>query len=200
MKVSLSQLGIVVLVLSWVLSLGLVLVSPERFIEATIDGDYFVNETSNSLELQSKLYLLEPNLRLQARIESLDYVERYSIDRSFPNRVNIQYETKAPLACSDEFVYYLSSRFERSTGRSTLCQQAVTIEGTNPLELLISLNHLGVSLRNLIERIEYQEDQALVTLKNGQQAIVYLNDLTVLQTIVSFSPQPEVLDLRRNYA
>jgi hypothetical protein len=200
MKVSLWQLGIGVLVLSWLMSLALVLVSPERFIVASINGDYLVAETSSSLALESKLYLLEPNLRLQTRIESLDYVSSYSIDRSLPNRVSIEFQTKVPLACSNESLYYAESRFERTGDRDSLCQNTIFIEGTNPLLLLSSIEILDSSVRNLIERIEYQEDQALVTLKNGQQVLVYPNDLTVLQTIITFSPQPEVLDLRRNYA
>ena len=200
MKVSLWQLGIGVLVLSWLMSLGLVLISPERFIVASINGDYLVAETSSSLALESKLYLLEPNLRLQARIESLDYVSSYSIDRSLPNRVSIEFQTKVPLACSVESLYYAESRFERTSNRDSLCQNTIFIEGNNPSQLLSSIEILDRSVRNLIERIEYQEDQALVTLKNGQQALVYPNDLTVLQTIITFSPQPEVLDLRRNYA
>ena len=200
MKVSLWQLGIGVILLSWMISLGLVLISPERFIVATVEGDYFTLETSRTLELESKLYLLEPNLRLQARIESLDYVSSYSIDRSLPNRVRIEFKTKLPLACSSENLYYSASRFNRTIDRTPLCQNTILIEGTNPSVLLSSIEILDSSIRNLIERIEYQEDQALVTFKNGQQALVYPNDLTVLQTIVSFSPQPEVLDLRRNYA
>jgi hypothetical protein len=200
MKVSLWQLGVGLLLLSWILSLGLVLISPERFIIASINGDYLVEETSSRLALESKLYLLEPNFRLQTRIESLDYVSSYSINRSLPNRISIEFQTKLPLACSNENLYYSESRFERTMNRDLLCQNTIFIEGTNPAQLLSSIEILDSSIRNLIERIEYQEDQALVTLKNGQQVLVYPNDLTVLQTIITFSPQPEVLDLRRNYA
>jgi hypothetical protein len=188
------------LLLSWILSLGLVLSSPQRFIVATIQGDYLVAETANSLALESKLYLLETNLRLQARLDSLDYVSNYVIERSLPNLISIQLETKIPLACSSESVYYSKSQFNHTAALSPLCENTITIEGTNPLNLLSSIDNLDSSIRNLIERIEYQEDQALVTLKNGQQALVYPSDLTVLQTIITFSPQPEVLDLRRNYA
>jgi cell division septal protein FtsQ len=200
MRASLWQLGIGVLLLSLLVSFALVFSSPERLIQASVKGDYFVSETTSRLALESKFYLLEPNLRLQSRIEALGYISNYSIERSLPNRIRIEYTTKAPLACSNNTVHYSMSQFDLSDELIPLCQNTVYIEGTNPTVLLSALEILDDGIRNLIERIEYQEDQALVTLKNGQQALVYPSDLTVLQTIITFSPQPEVLDLRRNYA
>lgn len=199
MKRSLWQAGIVTLILTWTLSLALVLSSPDRLIDARMEGDAFVEETVSTLALNEKWYLLEPTFRLASRLDQLDYLESYTIERTLPNQVRLRYVVAAPLACSASTIYYATSRFDR-VGNNAVCDGVLELEGTNPDSLLGSLQMLSQSTRNLIERIEFQADEALVTLKNGQQAIVYPTDLQGLERIVRVAPTNEVIDLRRNYA
>lgn len=199
MKLSLWQAGIVTLLLTWVVSFALVFSSPDRFIDARIEGDAFVQETTRTLALNEKWYLLEPTVRLAARLDQLDYIQSYTIERELPNKVRLRYVREAPLACSTSTIYYAQSRFDR-LATQTVCEGVIQIEGRNPDSLLGSLQALSKETRNLIERIEFQADEALVTLKNGQQVLVYPTDLQGLERIVMFAPRNEVIDLRRNYA
>lgn len=199
MKLNLWQAGILTLILSWMLSLALVLLSPERFIDAQIQGDSFVQETTRTLGLNERFYLLEPTVLLASRLEQLDYIQSYTIERSLPNQVTVQYQVHSPLACSASTVYYSQSRFQRSL-TSRICVGVTELVGMNPDVILESLQQLDPEIRNLIVRIEFQADEALVTLENGQQAIVYPTDLQGLRNIVTLTPRNEVLDLRRNYA
>lgn len=200
MKRSLWQVGLVTLTLSWVLSLALVMASPDRFIDADIEGDSFVQETTKTLALNEKLYLLEPTIRLASRLDQLDYVTSYTIERALPNKLTIRYVVETPLACSASMVYYPTSRFSRTPHHDGLCEPVIDISGVNPDVLLRALQLLDLETRNLIERIEFQAEEALVTLKTGQQAIVYPADLQGLKRLATLPLRNEVMDLRRNYA
>jgi hypothetical protein len=200
MKFSLWQAGMMTLLLTWMVSLALVLSSPERFIDSIIEGDSFVSETTRTLALNDKFYLLEPHVRLASRLDQLDYIESYTIERTLPNKVTIRYLVERPLACSTSTIYYAQSRFDRWNRNTRLCDEVIEIQGSDPDTLLVSLQLLDQGTRNLIERIEFQVNEALVTLKNGQQVIVYPTDLQGLERIVMFAPRNEVIDLRRNYA
>ena len=200
MKVQLWQFGALFFTVTMVLSITLVLISPNRFVEESIRGDYFVAETTNALELNSKLYLLQPNIVLQSSLEAIDWVDTYTIERSLPNQVVIVYQVLQPIACSETYLYYQVTRFDRSNRNETLCSSAIQLNGFIDDSMLQSLVTTPEETRNLIERIEFQQNDALVTLKNGQQAIVYSNDFTVLQSIAQLAPTNTIIDLRRNYA
>ena len=200
MKVQLWQFGALFFTVTMVLSITLVLISPNRFVEESIRGDYFVAETTNALELNSKLYLLQPNIVLQSSLDAIDWVDTYTIERSLPNQVVIVYQVLQPIACSETSLYYQVTQFERSSRNETLCSSAIQLNGFIDDSMLQSLVTTPVETRNLIERIEFQQNDALVTLKNGQQAIVYSNDFTVLQSIAQLAPTNTIIDLRRNYA
>ncbi len=200
MKSSLWQFGLLFLVTTLVLSVTLVFVSPSRFIEESIQGDYFVNETTSVLELDSKLYLLQPNVRLASALDDLDWIASYTIERALPNQVTVSYQTQTPIACSQATIYYSVSKFPRLSNNDVLCDTPIQVIGSLDEVMIDSLNSMPNAIRNLIERIEFQETDALVTMKNGQQALVYPDDFSVLQSITQLAPTANLLDLRRNYA
>jgi hypothetical protein len=199
MKFSLWQAGVLTLILTWMLSLALVLSSPDRYIDAQIVGNSFVQETTRTLRLDERFYLLEPNFLLASRLDQLDYIQSYTIERALPNQVTLRYQVQTPLACSASTIYYSQSRFQRSQ-TDRMCVGVTELVGANPDVILVSLQHLDSQTRNLIVRIEFQADEALVTLENGQQALVYPTDLLGLRRIATLTPRNEVIDLRRNYA
>jgi hypothetical protein len=200
MKRSLWQWGVVAVLVSLVLSTVLVVLSPDRMIDASIDGDYFVDETSDVLALETKLYVLQPTVLLRNALDALDWIDSYTIDRNVPNQIMIGYKTKLPIACSPSSIYFSTSVFAREERNETLCASAIQLNGLIGESVQGALSQLPLETRNLIQRIEFQTNEALVTLKTGQQAIVYPNDFRVLQSIARLAPTGTVLDLRRNYA
>ena len=200
MKSSLWQFGLLFLLTTFVFSITLVFISPGRFIEESIQGDYFVNETASVLELDSKLYLLQPNVLLAFALDDLDWIASYTIDRALPNQVTVTYQTQRPIACSQATIYYPVSQFPRFSSNNALCDSAIEVSGSIKSNSVTSIAALPTAIRNLIERIEFQEADALVTMKNGQQALVYPDDFSVLQSITQLAPTANLLDLRRNYA
>jgi len=200
MKRSLWPFGMLAVLVSLALSTVLVFVSPSRYIVASIDGDHFVDETTALLALESKIYVLHPNVLLQRTLNELDWIEAYTITRTLPNQVSIDYQIKLPIACSPGTVYYSIATFARSERHEALCASAIQFTGLVSDEAHQSLRQLPMDIRNLIQRIEFQDQQALVTMKNGQQAIVDPIDFRVLQSIARLAPTGTVLDLRRNYA
>jgi hypothetical protein len=199
MKVQLWQFGALFFTVTMVLSITLVLISPNRFVEESIRGDYFVAETTNALELNSKLYLLQPNIVLQSSLDAIDWVDTYTIERSLPNQVVIVYQVLQPIACSETSLYYQVTRFDRSNRNETLCNNAIQLNGFIDDSMLNSLVTTPVETRNLIERIEFQRNQATVTMRGGQTAIVYPDDFSGLRSVAKLTPSGTVLDLRQNY-
>lgn len=200
MKLSLWQFGGLFVVTTLLVSVTLVLLSPDRLIDESITGDFLLTETTNALDLDAKIYLLQPNVRLRASLDSLDWLESYTIERTLPNQVAIVYQALKPIACSQASLHYQVSQFNRSRSNEVLCDSAIQLNGALETTMLEALVSTPVETRNFIERIEFQDQEALVTMKNGQQAIVYSNDFRVLQSIAQLAPTGTVLDLRRNYA
>jgi hypothetical protein len=193
------QFGVGFLVITLLMSTGLVLASPSRFIQASVRGDFFQSETSSELALSNKLYLLQPNVVLASSLEALDWVESFSIGRELPNQIFINYSAKRPVACSQAQLYYSSSRFDRSVANEILCESTIAVSGTLEPPMIAALEGLSIEIRNSIERIEFQPNQAIVLMRTGQTAIVYPNDFSGLQTITQLSRGGTVLDLRQNY-
>jgi hypothetical protein len=200
MKRSLWQFGVIAVLVSLVVSTVLVVLSPDRLIDASIDGDYFVDQTSDVLALETKLYVLQPPLLLRRALDTMDWIDEYTIARILPNQVMIEYRVKLPIACSPTTLFYASSTFDRLASNEVLCATAIPLAGVIADSVHGALSQLPLETRNLIQRIEFQTNEALVTLKNGQQAIVYPNDFRVLQSIARLAPTGTVLDLRRNYS
>ena len=200
MSKELFNLMVGFLVVSLMFSISLVMISPTRLIEESIEGDYFVSETSIVLELDSKVYLLHPNVLLASALDDLDWIASYTIDRALPNQVTVTYQTQRPIACSLATIYYPVSQFPRFSSNDALCDTAIEVSGSIKSNSVTSIAALPTAIRNLIERIEFQEADALVTMKNGQQALVYPDDFSVLQSITQLAPTANLLDLRRNYA
>ena len=199
MKRPIWQFGIGFLVITLLMSTGLVFASPSRFIQASVQGDFFQSETSSELALSTKLYLLQPNVVLETSIESLDWIETFSIGRELPNRIFINYTVKRPVACSQTQLYYSTSRFDRSIENDVLCASTTEVSGSLEPEMIAALERMSIDIRNSIERIEFQPNQATVTMRSGQIAIVYPSDFSGLQTITQLSRGGTVLDLRQNY-
>jgi cell division septal protein FtsQ len=187
--------------MSLAVSLLLVLISPDRFVEATIQGDYFREETAQQLSLDSKLFLLHPEFRLRRLVEAIDWIETASITQTLPNHVSITYRIKTPLACSESVLYFGTSTLAITNATRVLCEDRVLLLGPGDASIILrSLSSIPEELRDLIQRIDFEDDRATVYLKNGASAIVYPNDLTVLHSISTLAPTSQARDLRRNYA
>jgi hypothetical protein len=192
--------GVGFILTSLLLSLILVLNSPNRFVQLSIRGDLLLVETQEELQLSNAIYLLYPDIRLQQRLNNINWIDSYSIARTLPNQLDIMISVKRPIVCNDNHLYFTKDRVLRNLDNDSLCDSVIVVLGQDvPEEAIYSLDRLSEDDRNLIERIEFQRNQATVTMRGGQTAIVYPDDFSGLRSVAKLTPSGTVLDLRQNY-
>ncbi|XMB66187.1 FtsQ-type POTRA domain-containing protein [Mycoplasmatota bacterium zrk1] len=191
-------------------TLFIVLTSEYKFNNISINGAQILEEKLiDDIDLENNYFLFSPKFSVNHKLSKLGYISDYTVDREFPNKLEINVEIENVLLCSNDSIVFDDYQIGRDAGLDSLCLDKPVVKNLIEMEnklflILDSYGDIVEPVKGIIKELNFVDNETLsFNMSDGITVYLTINeDKTIsdyLNNYFNYKVEDNIIDLRLKY-